>query len=323
MRAAYVERLGPPEEIRFGELPDPRPGPTDVLVTVAAGTVNVVDGLVRSGRYRTAVPLPFVVGRDLAGTVAAAGPGAVGFAPGDAVWCNSLGHDGRQGAAAELAVVAADRLYHLPPGVPPPAAVTLLHPAATAHLALFTHGRLRPGETVVVAGAAGNIGSALVALAAQAGARVVATASAADAGYCAALGAAEVLDYRAAGLASGLAAACPGGAGLYVDTSGRNDLAEALPLLAGRGRVVVLAGAASRLAAPAADLYLHDRTVTGFVISRATTAELADAAASVNRLLAAGVRSRATLELPLSATAEAHRRLEDGSLRGRRVLLRP
>jgi len=74
-----------------------------VLVDVVATTVDPVDALVRSGRFRTPVPLPFVVGRDLAGTVAEAGAGAAGFAPGEAVWCNSLGHAGRQGAAAQRA----------------------------------------------------------------------------------------------------------------------------------------------------------------------------------------------------------------------------
>ncbi|MFG2043539.1 zinc-binding dehydrogenase [Dactylosporangium sp. NPDC048998] len=91
-----------------------------------------------------------------------------------------------------------------------------------------------------------------------------------------------------------------------------------------RGRVVVLAGAGSRPVLPVGALYLHDRTVTGFVISHATAAELAEAAVSVNRLLAAGrLRPRATVELPLDETAEAHRMVERGELHGRRVVLRP
>ncbi|GGM55234.1 hypothetical protein GCM10007977_066160 [Dactylosporangium sucinum] len=88
--------------------------------------------------------------------------------------------------------------------------------------------------------------------------------------------------------------------------------------------MVVLAGAASRPVLPAAALYMHDRTVTGFVISHATTTELAEAAAATNRLLAAGkLRPRATVVLPLSATAEAHAMLERGDLHGRRVVITP
>lgn len=324
MHAAYIEHLGPADGIRYAELAEPVPGPTDVLVRLLATTVNPVDTFVRSGLFRTALPMPFVVGRDLVGTVAAVGTGVSGFGVGDAVWCNSLGHEGRQGAAAERAVVPVERLYRLPDGVSPATAVTMVHPAATAYLGLFTCGRLRAGETVVVAGAAGNVGSALVVLAVEAGARVVATAAAADAAYCASIGAAEVLDYRAPDLAARLARACPGGIDVYLDTSGRNDLETVVDLLAFRGRVVLLAGAASRPVLPAGPLYMHNRTVTGFVISHASAAELTEASVTVNRLLAADrLRPRATVELPLARTAEAHAMIERGELHGRRVVLRP
>ncbi|MER6730922.1 NADPH:quinone reductase [Streptomyces puniciscabiei] len=322
MRAAYIERLGTPEAIRHGELPDPCPGPTDVLVDVTATTVNPVDTFVRSGVFRTPLPFPFVVSRDLVGTVAEAGPGAPGFAVGDTVWCNSLGHEGRQGAAAERAVVPADRLYHLPAGVDPRTAVAVLHPAATAYLGLFTHGELRPGETVVVAGAAGNVGSALTVLAVEAGARVVATAAARDADHCRSLGADAVVDYRSDRLLDALREHVPNGADLYVDTSGTNDLGLAVPLLAPRGRIVLLAGAASHPELPAGALYMKDCSIRGFVISHATTGELAEAAVTINRLLAnRRLRPRAITSFPLSAAAEAHRRLEQGETHGRRVVL--
>lgn len=324
MRAAYIERPGSAADIRYGELPTPRPGPTDVLVDVIATTVNPVDTFVRSGAFPTPLPLPFVVGRDLVGRVAEAGPGAAGFRVGELVWCNSLGHDGRQGSAAEQAVVPADRLYRLPTGVDPATAVTMLHPVATAHLALFVHGRLRPGETMLVAGGGGNVGAALVALAAGAGARVVATASAADAAFCRRNGATEVLDYRAPDLIDRLRAVCPHGVDVYLDTSGRNELEQVIDLLALRGRIVLIAGARSRPVLPAGPLYTNDRSVIGFVISHATTAELAEAAGTVNRMLAAGrAGPREVVPLPLSAMAEAHRMIEEGELRGRRVVIRP
>ncbi|WP_036322738.1 NADPH:quinone reductase [Microbispora sp. ATCC PTA-5024] len=324
MRAAFAERLGPPDVIRYGELPSPVPGPTDVLVDVLATAVNPVDTFVRSGVFRTPMAFPFVIGRDLVGTVAAAGPGAPGFAVGDLVWSNSLGHGGRQGAAAEQAVVAADRLYHLPEGVPPVDAVAVVHPGATAYLALFTHGGLRPGETVLVGGGAGNVGSALIVMAAEAGARVLATAAARDAGHCRALGAAEVVDYRDPRQAERLRQAAPNGVDLWLDTSGVNDLTTAVDLLAPRGRIVLLAGAASRPVLPAGQLYMKDGSIRGFVISHATSAELAEAAAALNRLLAAGrLRPRSTESLPLSEAAAAHRRMENGELHGRRLILLP
>ncbi|MFC5718618.1 NADPH:quinone reductase [Streptomyces gamaensis] len=324
MHAAFVEKLGPPENIRYGKLPAPVPGANEVLVDVMATTVNPVDTFVRSGLFRTPVAFPFVIGRDLVGTVAAAGPDAPGFAVGDPVWSNSLGHGGRQGAAADQAVVPADRLYHLPRGADPVEAVAVVHPATTAWLGLFVHGRVRTGETVLVAGAAGNVGSALVVLAAEAGCRVVATASARDAGHCRDLGAAEVLDYRDPDLAERLDEAGPHGVDAWFDTSGENDLDTAVGLLAPRGRIVLLAGAGSRPVLPAGQLYMKDCSVVGFAISRATGAELAEAAAGVNRLLAAGrLRPRSVETLPLSAAADAHRRMERGELHGRRVVLLP
>ncbi|MGJ5895532.1 NADPH:quinone reductase [Streptomyces niveiscabiei] len=316
MRAAYITELGPSHEIRHGELPEPTPGPTDVLVEVECTTVNPVDTLVRSGRFRTPVPLPLIVSRDLVGTVVRAGSG---FAAGDRVWTNSLGHGGRQGAAAERAVVPADRLYRLPPGVDPEQAVTVFHPGGTAYLALFTHARVRPGETVFVAGAAGNVGSAVVTLAVEAGARVVATASAQDADYVRELGADVVLDYREPELA-----AFRGAVDVHIDTFGANDLDQAVELIAPRGRIVLLAGVAARPVLPVGPFYQKDASILGFVISHATTDQLAEAAVTVNRLTASGrLRSRRTERVPLSAMADAHLRMEKGELHGRRLVVRP
>jgi len=319
MRAAYIEQLGSPDVIRHGVLPAPVPGPGEVLVDVGVTAVDPVDGFVRSGRFRTPLRFPFVIGRDLVGTVASA---AEGFAAGEAVWCNSLGHDGRQGAAAEQAAVPADRLYRLPAGVRAEEAVAVLHPAATAYLALFTHGGLRAGETVLVGGAAGNVGSALVTLAARADARVIATASPHDHEHVRALGAAEVVDYRDPG--DRLAALAPRGVDLHIDTSGRHDLRTAVALLAHRGRIVLMAGTEAEPVLPVGPLYMKDGSLRGFVISHATVAELAEAAERVNDHLAAGLlRPRAVEVLPLSAAAEAHRRMERGELHGRRLVLDP
>jgi NADPH:quinone reductase-like Zn-dependent oxidoreductase len=130
--------------------------------------------------------------------------------------------------------VAAERCYRLPAAADPVAAVALVHPAATAWLALFRHGDLRPGETVAVGGGAGNVGVALTRLASLSGARVLATARPADTDWCRAAGAAEVVDYRDPDLAGRLRALAPGGVDLYVDTSGHLDLPAGV-----RGRIVL------------------------------------------------------------------------------------
>jgi NADPH:quinone reductase-like Zn-dependent oxidoreductase len=320
MRAAYLAELGPADAIRVGELPAPTPGPTDVLVRVELVVVDPVDALVRSGAYPTPTPFPFVVGRDLVGTVVAAGPGAVGFAAGDRVWCNSLGHGGRQGSFAEYAVVAAERLYHLPAAADPVAAVAVVHPAATAYLALFHHGGLRPGETVYVGGAAGNVGTAATSLARAGGARVLAGARPGDAGWCRSAGAAEVVDYRDADLPGRLRALAPEGIDLFIDTSGRLDLPAAVDLLAHRGRILLIAGRTRRLTLPAGPLYTHDRRILGMAISRAGVEELAEAAAVLNDRLAAGTLPVRVRDVwPLERAAEAHQAVE-GGVRGRIVL---
>jgi NADPH:quinone reductase-like Zn-dependent oxidoreductase len=321
MLAAYVNELGPVENIRYGELPVPAVGPTDVLVRVEAVAANPVDAFIRAGLWRTPTPFPFVIGRDLVGTVERAGPGAARFAPGQRVWCNSLGHDGRQGSFSDYATVPAERLYHLPETADALQAVSLLHPAATAYLALQRHGGLRAGDTVLVSGGAGNVGTAAVQLAAMAGARVLATCRPEDADRCRRAGAAETLDYRDERLGERLRALAPDGVDLQVDTSGRIDLELACKLLAPRGRIVLLSGTA-RPALPVWELYTRDGRIHGFVISRATPGELADTAAALNRQLAAGrLLTRITEVLPLERAADAHRMVERRA-RGR-VVLRP
>lgn len=307
MRAAYLTELGGPEVIRIGDLPEPRPGPTDVLVRVEAVAVNPVDTFIRSGRYRTPLPMPFVVGRDMVGTV-----------DHQRVWTNSLGHAGRQGPTAEYAVVPADRLYPLPDGVDPASAVAVLHPAATAWLALVRHARVRPGERLLVEGAAGNVGRALVELGAQLGAHVVGTAAPADHDELRALGAEEVVDYRGPDIGSAYDVA--------VDCSGRDELARTADLMNLGGRIVLISGMATTMSVPAPAVYLRDLAVLGFVISNATVADLAAAARWINdRLDRGGLRPRAVRRLGLAETAEAHRQVAGrppGSerLRGRLVI---
>jgi NADPH:quinone reductase-like Zn-dependent oxidoreductase len=324
MRAAFVAELGPPENIRVGELPVPVPGPTDVLVRVAAAAVDPVDTFVRAGVYPTPTPFPFVLGRDLAGTVVAAGAGATGFSPGDQVWCNSMGHHGRQGTAAEYAAVPTDRLYRLPAGVDATTAVAVLHPGATAYLALQTHGNLRAGETAFVAGGAGNVGSAAVVLAARAGARVVTSASGNDLEYCRWMGADVALDYHGGDFADRLRAAAPEGVHVHLDTSGRHDLTLATELLAPRGRIILMAGLSARPELPVGGLYTRGGRIVGFAISDARVVELDDAAGRINQLLADGALApRSVQRLGLEQTAGAHRRLESGQVRGARLVLQP
>jgi len=322
MMAAYVEALGPPDAIRYGSLPVPSIGPTDALVEVEATTVNPVDTLVRSGAFATPTPFPFVIGRDLVGTVAEVGDGAP-YRVGDRVWCNSLGHGGRQGTFAQYAVVAAERLYRLPEGVDPTTAVAVAHPAATAYLGWFEHARIRAGETVYVGGAAGNVGRAALAMAKYAGAFVVASAGPADHAWCRSAGADAVVDYNEPDLAGAIRAAARSGVDVFWDASGNQPLALAVEAVAVGGRVLVTAAGPGDGTLPVTPFYTRDVSVLGFVISRASVRSLADAARTINSLVQQGLLGTTiAAEAPLSAAAQAHERMESGDVRGR-LIIRP
>jgi NADPH:quinone reductase-like Zn-dependent oxidoreductase len=175
VKAAHITALGPPDNIVYGNLPDPVPASGQVLVRVRAVAANHVDAHIRAGRYRTPMAFPFVIGRDLVEEVVETGAGVDDFRPGQRVWCNSLGHGGRQGAFSELAAVDGERLYPLPDQADPIEAVALFHPAATAHLAIRRANGVGPGDTVFVGGGAGAVGSCLVQFASTMGARVIAS----------------------------------------------------------------------------------------------------------------------------------------------------
>src|SRR4051794_21511445 len=131
MQAAYIEKVGPPENIRYGDLPVLALGPGDVLVKVSAVCVNPVDTYIRSGQFPMELPFPFVVGRDMTGVVQAVGPAVTRFHPGDGVWCNNQGYHGRQGTFAEYVAVDEGLPYPLPAGVYEKEAVAFVHSGLT------------------------------------------------------------------------------------------------------------------------------------------------------------------------------------------------
>ena len=199
--------------------------------------------------------------------------------------------------------------------------MAVAHPAATAYLGWFVHTGLRAGQTVLVGGGAGNVGTAAVTMAALAGARVLATARPDDQDQCKAAGAGAVLDYRDPALGERIREHAPDGVHVFWDTSGHNDLDLAARVCAPGGRVLLTAAARPSKEVPLAGLYTRDIDVVGFVISRATVSQLAEAAALVSDLLRRGLlTARIADELPLAQTADAHRRIEQGGVRGRLLL---
>src|SRR3954471_15416020 len=153
-----------------GEIPQPAEG--EVRLKVEATALGFVDGLFALGRYQIRPPLPYVPGGEIAGTVDATGPGVDVVQVGDRVATWQLG-----GGLADYVTVEARAVDKIPAGLDATTAAAMLVDYQTAHYALFERGQLRPGETVLVLGAMGGVGSAAVQLAARAGAFVIAAAS--------------------------------------------------------------------------------------------------------------------------------------------------
>jgi len=328
MQAAFIEHTGGPENIQFGELPDPLPQPGEVLVRVGASSVNPIDTYVRGGMVAAELPVPFVVGSDLAGTVEAVGEGVTEFAVGDRVWGANQGGHGRQGTAAELACVGAEWLHATPEGISDEEAAAVALVGITAHIGLVLKANLQPSETVFVNGGAGGVGSMVVQISKAIGAQVIATAGSDErVAKAAELGADEVLNYKTDDVTARVAEIAPDGVDVLWETRRETDLDWAVSILAKRGRLVLMAGREARPVLPVGPLYVKDCSVHGFAMFNYPAAEQRRCGDDLNRWLAEGkLRANIDRVLPLSDAAEAHLLQEAntiglaGTLAGKMVL---
>lgn len=194
MKAARILQFGPPSVIVNDELERPKPGPGQLVVQVKAAGVGPWDALIREGKSAVSPAPPLILGSDLAGIVAEVGSGVSGFKAGDEVYGST--NDGFVGAYAEYAVASAAMM------APKPRRLNFLEAASapvvgvTAWQMLFDYAHAQAGQTVLIHGAAGNVGAYAVQLARNAGLNVIATASANDLEYVRSLGANLVLDYH-------------------------------------------------------------------------------------------------------------------------------
>jgi NADPH:quinone reductase-like Zn-dependent oxidoreductase len=231
VRAAGVDRIG--AEIRLLDLPEPQsPRAGEVLLGMRACGVGNWDEIIRTGGWDTGARPPMALGVEAAGLVVAIGDGVQGLRPGDAVTTHSL----PAGSWAEQFIAAADHVAPVPAGVPMAVAAAMPVPALTADQALDAVA-VQPGGTVLINGAGGVTGGALVRLASHRGARVIATAG--RAGRPRALGAAHVLDYREPDWPERVRALTDGGVDAAVNAA-RSGSADAVRAIRDGGRLATI-----------------------------------------------------------------------------------
>jgi NADPH:quinone reductase-like Zn-dependent oxidoreductase len=194
MMAWRVHEFGPPNVMRFERVLRPSPGPSEVLVKVEAAGVGPWDGWIRAGKSALPQPLPLTLGSDLSGEIVAFGPGVSNLRVGDQVY--GVTNPQFIGAYAEYALASAAMISSKPTSLTYIEAASVPVIAVTAWQALFDRAQLKPGQTVVIHGAAGNVGAYAVQLAHRASVRIIATAATDDMPFVRNLGANTVIDYR-------------------------------------------------------------------------------------------------------------------------------
>jgi NADPH2:quinone reductase len=328
MKAAYIEQTGPPDVIRYGELPTPKPGQGQCLIRVEAADVNPIDTYIRSGMIPAKLSFPFILGRDLAGTVVETGADVKNFMPGQRVWATNQGFAGRQGTFSEFAAVDECWLHPTPEGVSDEDVVAVSLVGITAHLGLVRDAKLKAGEVLFVNGGSGGVGSNVVQIGKILGARVITTAGSDEkVRACQSLGADLALNYKTQDVDAAIKAFAPDGVNVWWETLREPSFERTIPLLAMRGRMIVMAGREARPVFPVGPFYVKDCSLYGFAMFNSSAAEQQDAAKDLNAWMAERrLTARIDRILPLAQAAEAHRLQEastvqkTGALAGKIVL---
>jgi NADPH:quinone reductase len=316
MKAAYIKQTGPPENIIIGDLPTPVPTGRQVLVRVKATALNPVDTYIRAGTIPMSIPLPFVVGCDLAGVVEKVGPNANRFKVGDRVWGSNQGLLGRQGTFAEYAAVDESWLYPILDGVSDETAAACALVSITAHLGLMRDAKLQSGEALFVNGGTGGVGAMVVQMSKAIGARVITTAGSEEKlKRCRALGADVAINYKTEDVAARVKEAAPNGVNVWWETLREPNFEVSVPLLAARGRFILMAGRDARPVFPVGPFYVKGCHLYGFVMFNATPDEQQAASIDINRWLASGkIKPCIDRVLPLDLAATAHRLQEESTV---------
>jgi NADPH:quinone reductase-like Zn-dependent oxidoreductase len=294
MKAWRVHEFGPPEAMIFETVPRPDPGPGEVLVKVHAAGVGPWDGWIRAGRSALPQPRPLTLGSDLSGEVAALGSGISELAVGDQVF--GVTNPQFVGAYAEYAVASAGMLAKKPSSLSYVEAASVPVIAVTAWQGLFDQARLQAGQTVVIHGAAGNVGAYAVQLARRARLRSIATAGTKDIDYVRALGADKVVDYHTQRFEDEVK-----DADAVLDLVGGETLTRSFQVLRPGGKLI------SAVSQPDQDRAKQHGVNAAFFLVEVTTEPLRRIADLIDR---SELKTRVGAVLPLADAREAHMMLE-------------
>ncbi|MDR6772414.1 zinc-dependent alcohol dehydrogenase family protein [Azospirillum sp. BE72] len=312
MRAMVISRFGGPDVFELQDRPRPVAGPGELLVRVVASGTNPVDAKIRQAGRWAGIPFPAVLGYDVSGVVEEVGPGVTGFKAGDEVFYTPEIFGNPNGSYAEYTVAAASIVAHKPPGLSHVEAAGIPLAGGTAWEAIVRRLAVRPGETVLIHGGAGGVGSFAIQFAKAAGARVLATASKANHEAMRDLGADVTLDYRDTDVVDQILREA-GGAGVDAafDTAGGN-VPMSTQVTRPFGRIATILPPTGDLTA----LYVKNQTLYGTFLTR-EGARLREMAPLFERGQAKVIVDAV---LPLEQVGKAHERLDSGHGRGKIIL---
>ncbi len=321
MKAIVVREFGGPEVLKLEEMPEPSPGAGQVLIDVRAVGVNPVDTYMRAGTYAIKPPLPYVPGLDLSGVVKAVGGGVTECKPGDRVY--TFGTARGSGGSAERAVCDAAQVHPLPDNASFAQGAALGVPYATAWRALHNKAHARPGETALIHGASGGVGTALVQLARAHGLRVIGTAGTpAGLAHVRELGAHHALNHREPTYLDEVMTITGGrGVDLVLEMLANVNLDRDLDVLAKYGRIVLI-GNRGRVEIDPRKIMGRDASVTGMTLFNAGPEELRSIHAGLYAGLENGtLRPVIGKEMPLADAAKAHVAVMEPGAKGKIVLV--
>jgi len=323
MKAILVRSFGSPDVMKIEDVPDPTPGPGQVLIRVRAAGVNPVDAYMHTGTYARKPVLPYTPGQDGAGDVESTGAGVTGLKAGDRVYiAGTASAIAGAGTYAERARCVPAQLHRLPDRTSFGQGAALGVPYCTAYRALFHRAQARAGETVLVHGATGGVGIAAVELAHARGLFVIGSGGT-DNGRAAVRehGADVVVNHRDAAYADAIMQATGGrGVNVIIEMAAHVNLDRDLGLLAKFGRVVVV-GNRGRVEIDARQAMGRDAAILGMTLFNVGEAELAEIHAGLSAGLTNGTLNPVVgRELPLADAARAHEAVMEPGALGKIVL---